>query len=244
MLSVLDMFESGRPVWSAEELAEALDFTRSATYRYLRELAASGLVAPVATGRYSLGPRIIQLNRQLAESDPMLVAMQTLEARLPEFASEQKWHLCRLFRDRVIAMGEYGHLEADLSYRRGCPMPLLRGATSTAILAWLPERQLMRLYLENKETVKTPTLGSTWQEYRRALADIRKRGFAVALAEIDAGVFGIAAPVFDVDGKVVGSISVVRPLSEYRAERLSDEGEQVAALGLRITALMKEIASV
>jgi len=245
MLSVLDMFEKGRPVWSVEELAAALDFTRSATYRYLRELAASGLVAPVATGRYSLGPRIIQLHRQLAESDPLLVAMQTLEAELPAFASEQKWHLCRLFRDRVITIGVYGHLDSDLSYRLGRPMPLLRGATSTAVLAWLPERQLMRLYLENQDAVSMGTpgaLGSSWPDYRKSLADIRKRGYAVGIAEIDADVFGVAAPIFDVDGRVVGSLSVVRSLAEYRAERVHEEGEQIAGMARRITEIMKEIA--
>lgn len=242
MLSLLDQFAEHSPVWSADELADALGFTRSAVYRYIRELSASGLLAPVATGRYSLGPRIIQLNRQLEESDPMLVAMQSVEADLPAFAAAQKWHLCRLFRDRVVAIGEYGHLDKDLSYRRGCPMPLLRGATSTAVLAWLPDRQLMRLYLENQHDARTPTLGASWPEYRKALAGIRKQGYAVALAEVDDGVFALAAPVFAAHGKVTGSISVVRSLDDYQAQRVHEEGALVAQIGRRISEAVQQMA--
>jgi DNA-binding IclR family transcriptional regulator len=243
MLSLLDRFAESTPVWSADELADALGFTRSAVYRYIRELSASGLLAPVATGRYSLGPRIIQLNRQLEESDPMLVAMQTVAAELPPLAGEQKWHLCRLFRDRVVAIGEYGHLEKDLSYRRGCPMPLLRGATSTAVLAWLPDRQLMRLYLENQHEARTPTLGASWPEYRKALAGIRKQGYAVALAEVDEGVFALAAPIFAAHGKVTGSISVVRSLDHYSAQRVPQEGAMVAEIGRRISEAIQQMAA-
>ncbi|MFM0723326.1 IclR family transcriptional regulator [Paraburkholderia strydomiana] len=243
MLSLLDLFTEQKPLWSADGLAAERGFTRSATYRYLRELADSGLIAPVETGRYSLGPRIIQLGRQLAESDPMLVTMKDIEAHLPQLAAKQKWHLCRLFRDQVIAIGEYGHLDADLSYRRGCPMPLLRGATSTAVLAWLPERQLMRIYLENQEHINTATLGSSWRECRKALGAIRQRGYAVAQAEVDPDVFALAAPIFNAEGRVTGSISVVRHASEYDAARIPAEGEIVAALGQRMTEGIKRIAA-
>lgn len=221
----------------------ALGFTSSAVYRYIRELSAAGLLAPVATGRYSLGPRIIQLNRQLLESDPMLVTMHTIEGELPALAAAQKWHLCRLFRDRVVAIGEYGHLDADLSYRQGCPMPLLCGATSTAVLAWLPDRQLMRLFLENQDDARTPTLGANWPNYRKALAGIRKQGYAVALAEVDEGVFAIAAPVFATEGKVSGSISVVRSLADYRAQNVPEEGARVAAIGRRISEAIQRLAA-
>lgn len=168
--------------------------------------------------------------------------MQTLEADLPRFAAAQKWHLCRLFRDRVVAIGEYGHLDKDLSYRRGCPMPLLRGATSTAVLAWLPDRQLMRLYLENQDEARTPTLGASWPEYRKALAGIRKQGYALALAEVDEGVFALAAPVFAADGKVTGSISVVRSLDDYSAQRVQQEGTMLADIGRRISETIRQMA--
>ena len=237
MLSLLDFFTYRKPVWSVGGLVKASGFTQSAVYRYINELADSGLVAPVQTGRYSLGPRIIQLNRQLTLSDPMLVAMQSIEAELPQLSETQKWHLCRLFRDRVIAIGEYGNLDAPLSYQRGNPMPLFRGATSTAILAWLPERQLMRLYLENQPDGEPQNFAASWPAYKKKLAAIRKQGFASAFAEIDpeVNVFGIAAPIFNVEGKVIGSISNVRPMSLYRPELLEEQGRAIAELARRIT---------
>jgi DNA-binding IclR family transcriptional regulator len=45
--------------------------------------------------------------------------------------------------------------------------------------------------------------------FRRALAEIRKTGFAVSREETSRGTASIAAPIFDRDGAVRASVSVV-----------------------------------
>jgi DNA-binding IclR family transcriptional regulator len=54
-------------------------------------------------------------------------------------------------------------------------------------------------------------LGAGWEELRRGLSVIRRAGVSVSRGEIDPGRVGIAAPVFDRDRAVLGSLSLVLP---------------------------------
>ncbi len=229
MLAVLDLFSEAAPAWSVEEVAAALGYTRSTAYRYVGELAEAGLLAAAQRGCYSLGPRILKLDRQLRDSDPMLAAFRRIEPGLRRFGGsrcgrEQTWLLCRMFRDSVICIHQSGALDSDISFSRGFPMPLLRGATSKAVLAFLPERQLTRLYLANQAAVAAAGLGADWKVFKAALRDIRRDGYVVSVSEVDRGVFGIAAPVFDPDGRLIGSISCVRPVAALDRARCAREG--------------------
>ncbi len=67
------------------------------------------------------------------------------------------------------------------------------------------------------------------------MRQIRHRGYAISVAEVDAGVFGIAAPVFSPDGKVIGSISNVRPVSRLDKAKWTQEGRLLTETAKRIS---------
>src|SRR5262249_57154156 len=98
---------------------------------------------------YTLGPAIIQMDRQIQISDPMLTAARPVMADLVQYAAEGATVLlCRLFHDRVMCVHQVmgrGPQE-PVSYERGRLMPLFRGATAHIILAHLPTPTLKTLY--------------------------------------------------------------------------------------------------
>lgn len=235
MLAVLDLFDQAHGVWSVDEISAATGYTRSTAYRYVGELTDAGLLAQAAPGQYSLGPRIIQLDRQLRDSDPLLAAMRALEPSLPRWSRERLWLLCRVFRDAVTCIYQSGNLRHTVSFSRGYPMPLFRGATSKAILAFMSERQCMKLYLENPDLVRDAGLGATWLEFKAALRAIRQQGFSMSVGEVDRGVFGIAAPVFGANGKVIGSISLVRAASALDSKCLARESRGIMDIAARLS---------
>ncbi|MFM7009746.1 MAG: helix-turn-helix domain-containing protein, partial [Betaproteobacteria bacterium] len=59
--AVLDLFCEVQPVWHADEINHALGYTRATGYRYVKDLVEAGFLRKVSAGRYSLGPRIIEL---------------------------------------------------------------------------------------------------------------------------------------------------------------------------------------
>jgi DNA-binding IclR family transcriptional regulator len=223
VLGILDLFTEDEPVWTAEAVVERLQSTRSTVYRYLRALIASGFLAQVGGGGYALGPRIIELDRQIRIADPLLrVAPPVMAARREEVAGTQL--LCRYYGARVFSVFEdRSDPRIETSFDRGRPFPLFRGAASRTILANLPQAQLQRLFLHHAGDIAAAGYGRTWPEFRDALKAIRRRGFAV-LSDIDPEVIGVSAPIFAAPEVVTASLVLARLKSEATErdiERLS-----------------------
>ncbi|MCF5722816.1 IclR family transcriptional regulator [Pseudomonas syringae] len=243
MLRVLDLFTEDNPIWAVDDMGVALSFTRSTIYRYVRELAEANLLFQVEAGRYALGARIITWDRQLRVSDPLVRAARSLESSFPRWSEQQVWLICRLFKDQVVCIHQCGELSSEVSYSRGSPRPLFLGATSKAILANMSSRQHNQLFLENPVEVRASDLGQTWEQFRRSLQFLRRQRYVVSAGEVDAGVYGLAAPIFDGDSKVVGSISCVRPIQERDSTQEEGEGKQILALAENLSQLMVELAN-
>lgn len=242
MLRILDLFTEHHPIWTIDGMGSTLGFTRSTAYRYVRELTEANLLFQVGAGRYALGARIITWDRQLRVSDPLVRAAHSLESTFPQWAAEQTWLVCRLFKDQVVCVHQTGNLANEVSYSRGSPRPLFMGATSKAILANMSTRHQSQLFLENPREVESSNLGKTWEQFRRSLQRLRRQGYVLSISEVDADVFGLAAPIFDSDGKVVGSISCVRPTSEHDSEQDEAQGQQILSLADALSQLTNVLA--
>ncbi|MCF5466477.1 IclR family transcriptional regulator [Pseudomonas syringae] len=243
MLRVLDLFTAEKPIWAVDDMGGALGFTRSTVYRYVRELADADLLFQVEAGRYALGARIITWDRQLRLSDPLVRASQALEASFPRWTEQQAWLICRLFKDQVVCIHQYGDLLSEVSYSRGTPRPLFLGATSKVILANMTSRQHSQLFLDNPDAVRASNLGQSWEQFRRSLQQLRRQGYVASAGEVDNGVYGLAAPIFDHDGKVVGSISCVRPIQDRDSAQEDVQGQQILALAQNLSQLMTALAN-
>jgi DNA-binding IclR family transcriptional regulator len=216
MLGVIDLFSEDAPVWTVDDVAAKLDYTRATAYRYVGELCNAGLLTRVAQGAYSLGPRIIELDRQIRHRDPLLTVGERVMRGLLAPDRGQVILLCSLFRDEVLCTHQMSNgTDLALSYTRGRPMPLFRGATSKVILASLPERRLTRLFLENQAEIAKAGLGRTREEFLASLKTIRRQGYAVTHAEVDPDVVGIGVPLLGGERSVIGSLSIVFPTGRY-----------------------------
>lgn len=214
LLAVLALFTIERPEWTVEAAASELAVSATTAYRYFKRLTKAGLISPVSGASYALGPAIIQMDRQIQICDPMLNAARAVMADLIQYAAEGSIVLlCRLFHDRVMCMHQVigRGPQMPVSYERGRLMPLYRGATAKIILAHLPPRALKSLYGHDAAEIAAAGLGADWAEFRGHLAALRRQGVAVSKGEIDPGRVGIAAPIFDRDRAVLGSLSFVLP---------------------------------
>jgi DNA-binding IclR family transcriptional regulator len=218
-IGVLKLFTIEKPEWTVEEVAASLKVSPASAYRYVATLSEAGLLTSSTSGRYTLGPAIIQYDRQIQLTDPLLQGTKPVMADILPFApADSTVLLCRLFRDTVLCVHQLAKPDGQtrVSYERGRPMPLFRGATSKVILARLPLRELRRLYDAHREQISMTRLGDTWEMFRTCMAQIRKRGYLVTHAEVDPERIGISAPIMDGHRRVLGSLSYVIPASEER----------------------------
>lgn len=214
MLGLLDVFTPAAPVWSTEDLIRYSGCSRSTCYRYLKVLQNAGFLTPVANGSYLLGPRIMELDRQIRMCDPVYTAggppMQRLAARTGHSAL-----LCVLYSDTVMCVREELSKDAPAGlFSRGQKRPLFSGAASKVILTHLPAHQLRNLFAKHRRTIARAGLGADWESFRKTLRKIRQDGYCITTGEFSPGITGIAAPLFNRAGKVLGSLGIAMTASK------------------------------
>lgn len=208
MLGILDFFEPSTPIWSTNDLIEKLETSRSTGYRYIKAMHTAGLLSAVGNGYYVLGPRIVELDLQIRNGDPLHQAGKGVLEQLVS-ATGHSAILCMLFRNSVLCVREHlAPFSPENMFSRGQRRPLFRGAMSKAILAHLPNHRLRSIFDRSPTLVQEAGLGSSWAEFRNALSKIRKDGYAFTHGEFNPGIVGIAAPVFNSDKLILGSVGV------------------------------------
>jgi DNA-binding IclR family transcriptional regulator len=215
MLELLDLFTPAAPYWSADALIRYTGTSRSTVYRHLRALQAAGFLRPVANGNYIIGPRVIELDRQLRQTDPLFIAGEVPMKRLVAMSGHSAL-LCALFSDSVMCVRE--ELAEDSPpnlFSRGQKRPLFNGAASKIILPYLPPHQLRSLFAKHKKTIATAGLGSDWDSFRANLAQVRRQGHIVTVGEFNPGLLGLSAPVFNHAGHILGSIGISGAASAF-----------------------------
>jgi DNA-binding IclR family transcriptional regulator len=108
MLGVVDLFSEDASVWTVDGIASELGYTRATAYRYVGELYDAGLLTRVGRGAYALGPRIIELDRQIRRCDPLLTAGEDAMRGLLRPNRGQVALLCSLFQDKVLCIQQAG----------------------------------------------------------------------------------------------------------------------------------------
>ena len=230
-----------RSEWTVEQAAHAIGQPVSTTYRHFAVLSKAGLIDSFRGGRYVLGPAIIELDRLIRKTDPLLnaaqPAMKFLSGAIDRAAVVL---LCRFYRDQVMCIDQAiaGRPTFAPSYERGRLMPLTQGAASKIILATLSDRAKKALQARNGKEFAAAGLGTNWGELRASLAAIRDAGYSVTYGEIDEGVIGISAPIVVAEGAPIGSISYVVSNGKAAQESVEQMARMLKSAAAQITATL------
>jgi DNA-binding IclR family transcriptional regulator len=195
------------------ELADNLGVHKTTALRLLQTLERHALVSHDSEHRYRLGGGLFALGYQaLEQRDLRQVASDHLRA-LSEL-TRQAIHLATYENERheVMYIDKIdGHSSIRLHSWIGKPAPLHCTGVAKAIVAFLPgdEREAIAHaidYVRHTERTITDVDG-----FLAELERIRERGYATDNGEHEEFVRCIAAPIRDVSGQVVGSVSITSP---------------------------------
>ncbi|MEI6623162.1 MAG: IclR family transcriptional regulator [Actinomycetes bacterium] len=197
---VLDALAAGPH--SLAELVESTGLPRPTAHRLATALEFHLLVGRDADGRFTLGPRILELAGTIRE-DRLLTAAGAILNALCEQTGESAQLYQRVGDQRVcVAASERSSGLRD-TVPVGSLLSMHAGSAAQVLLAW-EEPSALRNDLQDAR------FGAG------ALARVRRRGWAESVGERESGVASVSAPVLDANGQVVAAISVSGPI-----ERLS-----------------------
>ena len=203
-VAILAFLSSGGPATLAE-VVEGTRLPRPTAHRLLSALETHHLVSR-QEGRYVLGLRLLGWGNRAAGVGLVELARPVLEGLRNEseestqlYVREGEHRVCVAAVERVTGLRD--------TVPVGAVMPLSRGSAGKVLLAWASG-------------------GVDDRPDAAELRGIRVRGWAESVAEREAGVASVSAPVFGEDGRlrVRAAVSVSGPISrlgESPGQRLS-----------------------
>lgn len=203
------------------ELSKKMGIPKSSLYRVILTLEKCGFVSrSEENGNYCLGYKLLVLTRNLLENNSLRSCA----------INEMKWLADRykdtvnlgVKSDGVVLYTEI--IEGTYSLRMnesvGSTAPFHASAVGKAILAFLPENEIDHL-IETQEL--KPITSNTIRDkilLKKELYKIKKNGYATDKEEVVLGARCIAAPIFNMFGKVEAAISLSGASHRFKDEEI------------------------
>jgi DNA-binding IclR family transcriptional regulator len=204
------------------EVVEGTGLPRATAYRLLSALEAHHLVVRVE-GRYSLGSRLLGWGNRVVAGAGLVEAARPVLAALRDSTDESTQLYVREGNARVCVASVERATGLRDTVPVGAVLPLELGSGGKVLLAWAEDE-------ERSSGIEAAELDA-----------VRSRGWAESVAEREAGVASVSAPVFDIAGDVCAAVSVSGPIARLGhspgvrlAERVVAAAQEIeGALGSR-----------
>ena len=179
------------------ELVTATELPRATAHRLAVALEVHRLLARDADGRFVLGSRLGELAAALP--DPLIAAAAPVLAWVRDESGESAQLYRRDGNERVCVGAAERASGLRTTVPLGARLPMTAGSGAQVLCAWLDDAQLSAILADAEFTERT-------------LAEVRRRGWAQSVAQREAGVASVSAPVRGQGGKVIAAASVSGPI--------------------------------
>ncbi len=212
--SILKVIDEAPDAIRPAEIAGQIDLPRTTVIRMLNTLEELGAVVRVEDGRhFQIGPTI----HTFAHSKPKLRDLKRIARPCLEQLAQQTGetvYLCTLADSQVYYLDQIDSQHHILLRNWiGTYFPLHTTAAGKILLAFLPDDTL-QTYLApplEKLTEKTITNPDTIRQY---VDDIRQVGHAWTHEQTEAGLVGVAAPIYQAH-RVIAAVSLGGPAFRF-----------------------------
>jgi IclR family acetate operon transcriptional repressor len=233
-ISILQVLARRGPT-AVTELATELGIHKSTIFRLLSTLEARGLVDQnTDRGRYQLGYGVVQLAAGATRNlDLSVVSRRICEALAEEVGETVDIAInddqTVLSIDQVI--GSAAMTTVNWVGRR---TPIHATAAGKVFLAHMTPDDRDDCLSATLERFTENTITSR-RELEKQLETVRAQGYGFTLEEYEVGLAAVAAPIRDLDGKVVAAVSVSGPNFRINTTTIPGLAEHVMAAAAEIS---------
>ena len=206
-LGVLVAFDDERRRMTLSDVARAVDLPRATVRRALATLVERGYLE--AEGRlFRLTPRVLKLAGAYLTSNPVSSILQPVCERLCQqvgascsvavLDGDEAVMIARAVPSRPPAMG------LGVGYR----LPVFCSALGRALASGLPDTELDAYLARLRPERFTRQTVIAKPEIRKAIIEVRRKGYALVDQEAEVGIRSIAVPLCRFDGKPVAALNI------------------------------------
>ena len=209
-IRILNCFSTEEPELRLSEISRRLNLSKSNTHRLLGILTQEGLLRRDPDSvKYRLGLRLYELGYlALNDLDPRPALPRMLELSrvtqetvlLGVLSDWEVVYVQRVESPRILRV----------SYSSRFRAPVHATATGKALLAWRTKEDIDRVINHGLPQLSERTITDP-ERFRKALADVRRLGYAVSDQERESYTRTVAAPVRDEEGRVIAALTVAAP---------------------------------
>src|SRR6056297_3328328 len=176
------------------DICDHSDLPKASAYRLVQDLVGAGLVEPVAKGRFAIGARLKRIT-QGAQSDRALLDLVAPALRRAAAEHGSAFFLSRL-RGRAVEIIHVETPDTGVSFLHPGlgKRPLHACSCSKAIVAFSPQ-VLEAQSLAGRLKAYTEFTLTRFEDLEAELEQIRGRGYAECVEEIERGMCSVAAPL-------------------------------------------------
>jgi DNA-binding IclR family transcriptional regulator len=195
------------------ELARRAASSKSAVHRVLHSLASRGLVEQTPDRAYRLGPAAVAMGARSLVRSELESAAAPILMKLRDDTGETTLLTRPVAGGRMHVAQYESSQEIRYTVMLGVVRPWHAGASGKALLANLDPETQERILRQEAQHHDLSERRLT--EIRAELADIRERGYAVSVGELNPLAAAIAATVFDSHRVLMAAVSVVGPIARF-----------------------------
>ena len=223
LLVLSTLAQSHRPL-SVGELVDSTGLARSTIYRQLAHLKQWGF-AQESREAYAPGPACVQLGQGFDAASP-LVRQARPEMEWLMRQTGESVGLVVAVNDCVVCLDMVESSQAlRCSFEKGRSVLLRRGASAKCVLAHQTRAQRQAWAQKRINDPDADPRDATLAE----LDAIRAAGYACSTGEVDAGVWGVSAPIFGSRKRALGALTLMVPV-------LRTEGREPALIQMTVVA--------
>ena len=206
-LAVIRAFSAERPSMTLSEVAAAAGLTRAGARRILLTLAQLGYVA--ADGRqFRLTARILDLGFAYLSSLPFWDLAEPVMEALVDQVHESCSASVLDGTDIVYVLRVPTHKIMTISLGPGSRLPAYCTSMGRVLLSGLDDSEVDAVLRRSCIAARTSRTTTDRAELRRAIQEVRTRGWALVNQELEEGLVSISAPIRDHSGRILAAMNV------------------------------------
>lgn len=223
-LAVLEtIIRSDHPL-NLQELTDRLELPRQSAHRILQQLLGSAMLQrDVDRDRFSLGPRLRRLARETLYRTRLDGPAHAVLVELAQ-TTEETCSIGVLDHNHVLLIDRVeSHWSLRVHSQVGKRLEVHSSAIGKLLLAHLPRARRHRMITARPLKRFTPYTLATEAELEKDFTRIRRNDYAPSNQGTTLGLYSIAAPIRDPDGRVIAGLSVQMPIVRIDIERVEHD---------------------